>query len=108
MLARAEGDVDFNIFVELAENRNHPVKREAAKLGITDAGEFRVRNARQFLGVAGRKLALIEDVDDLCCDNGARLFKPRVGPSKVAVDVAASLTSISSERRGSPKYPRRS
>ena len=61
--ARAEGDVHFNVLVELAEKRNHPVKREAAKLRIADAGELRVRNAGEFFGVACRKLALIEDVE---------------------------------------------
>ena len=62
MRARAEGDIHFNVLVQLAEKRNHPVEREASKLCIANAREFRVRNARQFFGIACRKLALIEDV----------------------------------------------
>ena len=34
MLTRRKGDVDL---VELAEHGNHPVKREASKLGVADA-----------------------------------------------------------------------
>ena len=42
MWARPEGDVYFNFLIELAEDRYHPIKREAAKLRIADSGEFRV------------------------------------------------------------------
>ena len=83
MLARPEGDVHLNILVELAEDRNHPVKREAAKLRVADTGKFGVGNARQLFGVAGRKLAIIEDADNLRRDNGARLLQPGVRAPEV-------------------------
>jgi hypothetical protein len=52
MLARTEGNVHLHILNELAKDRDYPIEREAAKLGIADSSEFRVRNTRQFLDVA--------------------------------------------------------
>jgi hypothetical protein len=95
MEARTESDIHLDVPVELAEDRNHPVEREPAKLGIANAREFGVRNARQFLGVACRKLTIVDDVDDLPRDNCASLLKPCVWASKVAVDVAASGSASS-------------
>jgi len=53
VLARPEGDIDLNLIIELAEDRNHPVEGKPAQLGVADTGEFRVRNAGQAFGVAG-------------------------------------------------------
>jgi len=89
-VARAEGDIHLHILVELAEDRDHPVEREPAKLGVANAREFGVRDACQLLGIAYRKLAIVEDVDDLRRDNGASLFQPCVRVPKVAVGVATS------------------
>ena len=41
VLARPESDVHLNVLVELAEDRNHPVKREPAKLGVARYGKIR-------------------------------------------------------------------
>src|SRR5450759_1770918 len=74
LLARSEGDIYLNILIEFSEDRNHPVEREAAKLCVADMREFRVRNSRLLLSVAGRKLAIIKDIDDFRRDNGAGLL----------------------------------
>jgi hypothetical protein len=74
VLARPEGHVNLNILVELAEDRNHPVEREPAKPRVADAGEFGMGNAGQLLGVACRELAVIEDADNFCGNDGASLL----------------------------------
>jgi hypothetical protein len=43
----------LDIRIELAEDRDHPVEREAAKLRITDAGKLGMRHAGQSFGLAG-------------------------------------------------------
>jgi len=52
VLARRKGDIHFNIFVELAENADEPVEREAAQLRVADAGKFRMGNAGELFRVA--------------------------------------------------------
>jgi hypothetical protein len=64
-----EGNVYLNILIEFAEYHNHPIEREAAKLCVANMREFGERNSRLLLGVACRKLALVEDVDDFRRDN---------------------------------------
>ena len=48
LLADSEGDVNLNILIKFTKNRNHPVKREPAKLGVANTGEFGVRHAGNF------------------------------------------------------------
>lgn len=47
MLARLESDVYLNILIEFAEDRNHPVEREAAKMCVTDVREFEIPTGGQ-------------------------------------------------------------
>ena len=69
VLARSKGDIYLNILVEFAKDRNHTVEREAAKLCVANMREFGERNSRLLLGVACRKHALVEDVDDFRRNN---------------------------------------
>jgi len=74
MMARLEGNIYLNILIEFAEDRNHPVERETAKLAVADMREFGVRNPRLLFGVARRKLTLIKDIDNFRRDNGTSLL----------------------------------
>jgi hypothetical protein len=40
MFARLEGNGHLDILIELAEDGNHSIKRETAKLRIANAGKF--------------------------------------------------------------------
>src|SRR5216683_7994319 len=94
VLARLEGNGHLNVLIKLAENGNHSIKRETAELRTANAGKFRIGDASKFFRVARRELALVENVDDLCGGNGARLLKICVGSSKVAIHVAAAAYQL--------------
>jgi len=49
---RREGHVDLHFLVELAENHDHPIKRETAKLGVVNAREFRMGYTGELLRIA--------------------------------------------------------
>ena len=89
-IARLEGQADFHIPVELAENRNQPVEREAAQLGIADAGKFGMRNAGQFLGIPRGKLSIVKRADNFRGNDRARLFQSGAGAAEIAVNIAAA------------------
>ena len=74
VMARSEGDIYLNILIEFAEDRNHPVERESAKLCVADMRELGVRNPRLLLGIACRKLAIIKNIDDFRRDNSTSLL----------------------------------
>ena len=82
LLARRKGDDHLNVLVELAENPDQPVEREAAKLRVANAGKLRMGNAGELFRVARRKFALVENADNLRRDDGARLFKAALGRPK--------------------------
>jgi len=94
VLARFERNGHLDLLIELAEDRNHPVKREAAKLRVADAREFRVRNAGEFFRVRRRELAFVEHANELRGRNGARLLKAGIRPAKIAIDITAAANQL--------------
>ena len=90
---RPEADGHLDILVEFTENGDHPVQRETTELGIANTGKFRIGNAGQLFRIARRKLAFVDDADDFCRRQRARLLQIGVGPSKIAKYVAAARTS---------------
>ena len=44
MMARLEGNIYLNILIEFAEDHNHPIEREAAKLCVANMDDFRRDN----------------------------------------------------------------
>src|SRR5258708_2167037 len=60
MLARLERNRHLDLLIELAEDRNHAVESEAAKLCVAHARELRVRDAGHLFRVRRRALAFAE------------------------------------------------
>src|SRR4051794_38715406 len=55
---------DFHILIELAENGDQTVKREAPELDVADARKLRGGDAGQLFGGTHAELAIIQDADD--------------------------------------------
>src|SRR5712692_4691977 len=94
MLARFERNGHLDLLIELAEDRNHAVKSEAAKLRVANAREFGVRNAGEFFCVPRRELAFVEHANDFRGRNGTCLLEARIGPAKIAIDIAAAANQF--------------
>src|SRR5450756_2462489 len=91
MAARSYINTDFDIPVELTEDRDHAVKRETPQLRVSDAREVGMRNTRQLFGRARSELASVQHADDPGRKNGARLLKIGIGTAEVAEHIATAV-----------------
>jgi hypothetical protein len=94
MPARFERNGHLDLLIELAEDRNHAVKSEAAKLRVANTRKFRVRNAGELFRVPRREFAFVEHPNDFRGRNGACLLKASIGPAKIAIDIAAAANQL--------------
>jgi hypothetical protein len=73
--SRPNLDGQFNLLIELAQDHNRVIDREALKLHVANARKLGRRNACHPFGCADAQRASIEHADDLGGQDGARLLK---------------------------------
>lgn len=71
-------DRNFNVLVEPVQNLHQAIDREAAEIGMSDAGEIRGAGAGGFLSLSNCHAGFIQHIDDPGCQDRAQLLQLRV------------------------------
>src|SRR5208283_4104319 len=88
--ARMHVDRNLDFLIEPVKDRHQTVDREAADLGLANAGKIRRGNAGQIMGLAHAQFPGIEHFDNAGRQYRSELFKVRIGIVKITENVTAS------------------
>src|SRR5271170_6384062 len=89
--ARMHVDANLDLLPELAEDHDHSINSEAFEPHVADAGKFGRGDACRQLRCAHGELTVIQHLDNLGRENGARLLELGIGMAEVAEDVSTAM-----------------
>src|ERR1043166_2757310 len=83
-------DADLHVPIELAQDRDHAIEREALQPGIANTREIGGCESCKLVRAPHADPAIVEHANNSRAKNGLRLKNVRVGMAEIAEDVPAA------------------